>query len=143
MRTSKIAKLLNLAEDLAGLCKDGELQDDGEYYDMPGDDAVTTLHSFISRARAITGTPDRKNVSDDDVVEVPTDEESVSYYYRSATNILWHAMWHIRPYDEAAATVLRDLWDELMDNPDDNNKCVYLLLRGRPESDYWQRRHKG
>lgn len=53
-------KLLEFVKRIAYLVKDGELDDNGDVFDMPNDDAVDTLHSLISEARELTGIPDRE-----------------------------------------------------------------------------------
>lgn len=43
---------------IARLVKDGERQEDGTEFDMPSDDAVDTLHSLITQARALVEEPE-------------------------------------------------------------------------------------
>ena len=53
-------KNLEFIQQIARLVKDGEIDDNGDVFDMPNDDAVDTLHSLISRARELTGISDRE-----------------------------------------------------------------------------------
>lgn len=58
---------------VARLVKDREIDDNGDIFDMPNDDAVATLHALIDTARALTGTPDRL-VDDGDTDGAETQE---------------------------------------------------------------------
>lgn len=58
-------QLQAFAESIARLVKDRERDDNDHIFDMPSDDAVDTLHSIISEARALTGTSDRRTEDDE------------------------------------------------------------------------------
>lgn len=49
------SQMRTLLLQIAGLLKDGEEDDDGEIFEMQGDDAYNTLHSVISNARELLG----------------------------------------------------------------------------------------
>jgi len=55
--------LMALAEQIAGLTKDGEMieviEEDSVEFEMTAEDAVDTLHSLISQTRTLLGVPDR------------------------------------------------------------------------------------